>query len=310
MPYYVDKMLTLARCADIHASPLPAEPKSHLLKATRDRATDETCTWPYRQVVMAALWFVKMVAHEAHNAVSDLTQHLQVWTAPHIAAAKKLLAYCKSVRETTTKMRRPPNFNIISYSDCAYASEPLGNDKPLRGKGCCIIGIMGSGVIFMMSKLVASLATSASDAEKRQVYITMQKLIGIAHLLAELHLPRTSPAIIYEDNMNCVASSRNTVSASAMKQLLVESMAVKEACDRGEIRLIHKPRVDMHADIGTKTLPSPKFDSTVRRSETDALLKCRIASIGGLCQQRLCCPAIDAMAPAHHRERVFPLGCE
>jgi hypothetical protein len=27
------------------------------------------------------------------------------------------------------------------------------------------------------------------------------------------------------------------------------------------------------------------------------------------CQQRLCCPAIDAMAPVHHRERVSPLGC-
>ena len=108
-----------------------------------------------------------------HNAVSDLTQHLQVWTSPHIAAAKKLLAYCKGVRETTTKMRRPPNFNIISYSDCAYASEPIGNDSPLRDKGCCIIGIMGGGVIFMMSKLVAALATSASDAEKQQVYITM-----------------------------------------------------------------------------------------------------------------------------------------
>ena len=149
-------------------------------------------------------------------------------------------------------MRRPPNFNIIAYSDCAYAYEPLGNDSPLRGKGCCIIGIMGGGVIFMMSKLVAALATSASDAEKRQVYITMQKMVGITHLLAELHLPRTSPAIIYEDNMNCVASSRNTVSASAMKQLLVES-------NRREIRLIHKPRVDMHADVGTKNLPLPEF---------------------------------------------------
>ena len=149
-----------------------------------------------------------MVAHEAHNAVSDLTQHLQVWTVPHIAAAKKLLAYCKGVRETTTKMRRPPNFNIISYSDCAYASEPIGNDSPLRGKGCCIIGIMGGGVIFMMSKLVAALATSASDAEKRQVYITMQKLFGITHLLTELNLPRTSPAIIYEDNSNYEATAR------------------------------------------------------------------------------------------------------
>ena len=136
---------------------------------------------------------------------------------------------------------------------------PIGNDSPLRGIGCCIIGIMGSGVIFMMSKLVAALATSASDAEKRKVYITMQKLIGITHLLTELNLPRTSPAIIYEDNINCVTSSRNTVSASAMKQLLVESVAVKEACDRGEIRLIHKPRVGMHADIGTKNLPLPEF---------------------------------------------------
>ena len=44
-----------------------------------------------------------------------------------------------------------------------------------------------------------------------------------------------------------------------MKQLLVESMAVKEACDRSEIRLIHKLRVDMYAVIGTKNLPLPEF---------------------------------------------------
>ena len=67
--------------------------------------------------------------------MSDLTQHLQVWTTAHIAAAKRLLANCKGVRETTTKMRRPPNFNIISYSDCANASETLGNDSPSAEKG-------------------------------------------------------------------------------------------------------------------------------------------------------------------------------
>ena len=87
MPYHVHKMLSYARYTDITPCPLPAEPKSHLLKATRDQATDETRAWPYRQVVMVALWLVRMVAHEAHNAVSNLTQHLQVWTTAHIASS-------------------------------------------------------------------------------------------------------------------------------------------------------------------------------------------------------------------------------
>jgi hypothetical protein len=44
-----------------------------------------------------------------------------------------------------------------------------------------------------------------------------------------------------------------------MKQLLVESFALKEASDRGEINMIHKPREFMHADIGTKNLALPEF---------------------------------------------------
>ena len=46
----------------------------------------------------------------------------------HIMAARKLLAYCKDVQHMTTKLRRPPHFNIISYADCAYETEPISND--------------------------------------------------------------------------------------------------------------------------------------------------------------------------------------
>ena len=95
---------------------------------------------------------------------------------------------------------------------------------------------------------------------------------------------------------------------------LVIACGWKEACDRGEIRLIHKPRAGMHADVGRwqppRTSPSPNSDSTMRRSAMDALLERSTASIGGLCQQRLCCLSIDAMAPEPHRERVSPLRCE
>ena len=156
-------------------------------------------------------------------------------------------------------MQRPRGFNLIAYSDSSYGKEPIGNDLPLRSKGCTIIGLDGGGLVMMMSRLIKAVATSATDAETRQLHITLQKLRGYLHLIRQFHLPHDGPALIYQDNLNCVRASRNVVTTTAMTQLLIESHDIKSACDDGIIRLEHKPRVDMHADIGTKYLPLPAF---------------------------------------------------
>jgi hypothetical protein len=156
-------------------------------------------------------------------------------------------------------MQCPRSFNLVGYSDSSYGKEPICNDLPLRSKGCTIIGLDGGGVLMMMSRLIKAVATSATDAETRQLHITLQKMRGYLHLIREFKLPHDGPALIYQDNLNCVRSSRNVVSTSAMTQLLIESHDIKSACDEGIIRLEHKPRVDMHADIGTKNLPLPAF---------------------------------------------------
>ncbi|KAD2805071.1 hypothetical protein E3N88_38448 [Mikania micrantha] len=102
---------------------------------------------------------------------------------------------------------------------------------------------------------------SNCEIEYRDMSHTIAEIMWIAHLLQELHaMPETHPTILC-DNSRALFLTQNPISHKCVKHLELDYHFIREPVSRRKFHTRFVPSKLQVADIFTKSLPRPLFES-------------------------------------------------
>jgi hypothetical protein len=77
--------------------------------------------------------------------------------------------------------------------------------------------------------------------------------------LADLGFPQDLPTVIFEDNLSTIHLVEFGNDKGKTKHMDVRFHYIRELVETGQVKLQHKPTLDMIADILTKASTNPSF---------------------------------------------------
>jgi hypothetical protein len=88
-----------------------------------------------------------------------------------------------------------------------------------------------------------------------------QESTYLRQLLEEFGYPQVSATKIFEDNQGCIALARNPVLHKRTKHIEIRYHFIRERIESKQVQLEYVPTQKQLADIMTKALPKPQFET-------------------------------------------------
>jgi hypothetical protein len=182
-----------------------------------------------------------------------------------LKAAKRILAYLKGAPGYGIGFHKGnQDFVLTAAADSDHASE-LETRRSTTGY---FIFINGTPVAWR-SVLQRSVSLSTGEAEWYALSATVQSIIGMRQLCAELGMKQSHPTVIDEDNSAASIMPTTFGPSSKMKHIDIRHHFVREAAANGEISVHQVPTSEQRADILTKNLPRVAFELGRARTMVD-----------------------------------------
>jgi hypothetical protein len=152
----------------------------------------------------------------------------------------------------------PSNINkaLTGYSDSDW-----GGDPDTRRSTTAYLFQFGGGPISWSSRLQPTVALSSAEAEYMAVCAATQESTYLRQLLEEFGYPQVSATKIFEDNQGCIALARNPVLHKRTKHIEIRYHFIRERIESKQVQLEYVPTQKQLADIMTKALPKPQFET-------------------------------------------------
>jgi len=260
---YVEQLLKQFDFLDCKPISTPAEPNKRLSKAHINEFTADVKNFDYRSLVGQLLWLARTARPDILYAVSQLTQHCQLWNSSHIAAGKRILRYLKGTSHLlfTRHKKNSDSYVVLNcFSDADFAAEPEGNDHPMRSLSGQVVYMEGIGVISCSSILEKTLSVSTAESEYKAIYNGAKAITGYRQFLEEIGFDQSEPSIIFNDNAAANAMVKQEFSSSKTRHIQIRFHYIKEKVKEGTIKVKYCPTNLMVADIMTKALDRVKFE--------------------------------------------------
>ena len=115
------------------------------------------------------------------------------------------------------------------------------------------------------SKKQSVVARSSAEAEYRAIAQGMCELIWLDRLLSDLNVPLEGPMKLYSDSKSAIAIVHNPVQHDRMKHVRIDQNFIKTEVESKRITLSYVPTKLQEADVLTKALLKPQFESNVSK---------------------------------------------
>lgn len=215
---------------------------------------------PYRSLVGGLLYLVCGSRPDIAGAVSQVCRFVQNPGRQHWDAVKHILRYLQGTKTAGITLGGSQTA-LRGYVDSDWASDPI-----TRRSRTGYIFYLHDGPISWMSKLQSTVALSSTEAEYMALSTGSQEAVWLRSLLRDMKIisPSPDPVIIYGDNQGSLKLAKNPHNHSRTKHIDVRHHFVRDLIEDKVINVIFCPTEQNTADLLTKALPPPLFDSHVR----------------------------------------------
>ena len=244
-----------------HTNSIPAltpfVPHTHLSKDDCDPNPHPEFHRRYRGIVGSLGYLVNMTRPDLAWSYSELSKYVQYPGASHMAAADHVLRYLRGTAHHHIKYTRDlPDKTLINTLWGCVDSDWAGDTDTRRSHTGYVLMFNG-GAISWKSRRQDSVSLSTSEAEFVAASQCGQEVLYIREILLDFHQPQTSPTIVYEDNLACIAMSENAVRRKYSRHIDIRRYFVRELVAGGVLKLVPLRTHLMMADALTKGLPTP-----------------------------------------------------
>jgi len=232
---------------------------------------DERAVW-YRSVRGVVIWVASRCRPDIAFASHFLSRGVGAPTTVHITAAIHLLRYLHSTHSHGLLFRiadggapPPVERELVIYHDATFAGDPSDSSSV----AAFVVFLNGTPVDWHV-KRVPYVARSSTDAELygadnalRFIEDHEQLLRAVAQVSSIMRklIPDTTAVATDNSGLERLANNVNDGEPAGQRHIRTRIHHLKEAIRAGQIRLKWVSADDMHADILTKCVSVPRFES-------------------------------------------------
>ncbi|KAG7577896.1 Retrotransposon Copia-like N-terminal [Arabidopsis thaliana x Arabidopsis arenosa] len=259
---YAQNLLEDAGLLGCKPSSIPMDPTLHL---TKDMGTPIPNPTSYRELV-GRLLYLTITRPDITFAVHQLSQFLSAPSDIHLQAAHKVLRYIKANPGQGLMYSANSELCLNAFADADW-----GTCKDTRRSvtGYCVY--LGDSLISWKSKKQTVVSRSSTEAEYRSLAHATCEIIWLQQLLKDLHIQVTSPAKLFCDNKSAIHLATNPVFHERTKHIEIDCHTVREQIKVGNLKTLHVPTGNQHADILTKPLHPGPFHGLLQRMSLSSL---------------------------------------
>jgi hypothetical protein len=191
-------------------------------------------------------------------SVGVLARYMSKPRMLHFAMMKRVLRYVKGTLEQGLNLGGN-DVKLTGYSDANWAG-----DLETRRSTTGFLYDIGNSLVSWKSKRQPTVALSSAESEYMALAAATQEGIWCRAVLNELGEKQEGPLIIYQDNQGTIAMANNPVQHGRTKHIDLRHHFIRECIQKGEIILSYLSTDQMKADILTKALGKPRFESLIK----------------------------------------------
>ncbi|GMJ02292.1 cysteine-rich RLK (RECEPTOR-like protein kinase) 8 [Hibiscus trionum] len=232
---------------------LPMVP-SHKLNATEGDLLPDPQV--YRRLIGRLMYLTHSrpdIAYDVHH----LSQFVASLRCPHLAVVHHLLAYIKRTPALGLFFSSASTLQLSDYVDADYEACP---NTRRSVTGFCIF--IGDNLVSWKAKKQQIVSRSSCEAEYRVMAAAVCELVWLRSLLSSFQI-EVSTASLYCDNKSAIHLASNQVFHERTKHVEFDCHFILDKVRDGFIKLFHVRSANQLADIFTKALHSPAFNSLV-----------------------------------------------
>ena len=209
----------------------------------------------YRRLV-GKLIYLTVTRPDISYAVSVLSQFMQAPRAIHLEGVYRVLAYIKRAPGKGLLYRRHGHLRIEAYSDSGFAGDK--EDRKSHGGYATYVG---GNLVTWRSQKQSIVSRSSAEAEYRAMADTTAELLWLRSLLTELGFPPGEPMQMYCDNLAATFIASNATFHMRTKHIEIDCHFIRQYVVNGTICTPHVASSHQLADIFTKALPGPAYET-------------------------------------------------
>ena len=155
-------------------------------------------------------------------------------------SAASLKAFGKSMMPQGYFDSRCPD-EVAEQTLNVYVDADFANALDDRHSVTGYLFLMAGGPISWQSRSQPTVALSSMESEYMAATAATQECLWLKYILEELDLGVALPITLFEDNKACIAFSENPGNFRRTKHIDYRHHFVREAVQRGDIKLVHIP---------------------------------------------------------------------
>jgi hypothetical protein len=263
---YVQNLLKRFHMEDCNSISTPADPSVTL---SRDMSPTDPLeikameTTPYRSLLGALLHLANFTRPDIALAVNICSRYANCYGPEHWKALKRILRYLKGTMDPSSNLSPGLSYRRMDTNDLAvtgFVDADYARCPDTRKSTTGYIFMCCGGPLSWESTKQKIVATSTAEAEYVALALAVKEAIWLRKLFHDLEL--TVPIIpLHEDNEACIKIAENPVFHRRTKHIDIRFHFTREHLELGHITIPHISTKDQLADILTKPLPRPSFES-------------------------------------------------
>jgi hypothetical protein len=207
--HYALTILERANMVDCKPISTPLEAKTKTLSA--DTPLDDPS---YFRGLVGSLQYLTLTSPDLSYSVNFVSQFMHAPNTTHLKMVHRILRFVKGTLYSRLHFTSYTTLDLSAFSDADWADCPSTRRSTT---GYCIF--LGKNLISWCSKKQHTISRSSTEAEYRSMANTAAEITWLTFLLKDLHIPLTTPPVLYCDNLSALHMTINPVFHARSKHI-------------------------------------------------------------------------------------------